>query len=485
MKLRVKLILSYLAIVFLNAGLIMTMAIRSSSRTVADAVSSDLRHVAMGAAEQINLMMAKLIHVAEVTSRSTVLGVTDAKLKGSYLRETLERNPEWNTISEFDFQGNVSASTEASTGGKSFRELYPESTEFFEKAKKLKQGEFLFRDAYLPIGETTPRFLILVPVYSSAASGAPSVLVFESILHAIKERVFNLDEKTPGGYPAYLVNREGAVLATQDKTAIPLKPLPEVKSHQNLANAISSDENGSLRLRNSKGDDVIIAYADVDQWGANTSGDWAVLTIASEKHVLAPVIRLRHTLIATSVLVCVIACLLGVYVAGRIDQPVQSLIRKTTEIAHTGDLTQKIELKSNGEMGLLGRAFDTMLESLRKLISQVVNAGFQITSATTQLRSSAAQQASGAVKQSSTTSQLIATVEELAQSAAQIAVSAEQLSRNADVTAKSIEAIHERVAETARRVLDLGQKSEGIGVITTAIDDLADQTHLLALNAAI
>jgi methyl-accepting chemotaxis protein len=89
------------------------------------------------------------------------------------------------------------------------------------------------------------------------------------------------------------------------------------------------------------------------------------------------------------------------------------------------------------------------------------------------------------VEQSSAITEASSTVEELSKSAEQIASNAQSVSSSADLTYSSIVDIQEKVSQTAKKILILGEKSQSIGNIVKVIDSLSEQTNLLALNAAI
>ncbi|MFQ5901131.1 MAG: methyl-accepting chemotaxis protein, partial [Thermodesulfobacteriota bacterium] len=102
-----------------------------------------------------------------------------------------------------------------------------------------------------------------------------------------------------------------------------------------------------------------------------------------------------------------------------------------------------------------------------------------------QIHSATEQQASGAAQQSSAVAEVSSTVEELATTATKIAGTAEIVAQVAESTLAGMQELHDKVDQTAKKILSLGGKSQSIGNITKLIDDISDQTNLLALNAAI
>ena len=169
------------------------------------------------------------------------------------------------------------------------------------------------------------------------------------------------------------------------------------------------------------------------------------------------------------------------------------------ERAAAGDLVTELGHGDDRQLEGLSTAFNRTLTNLRDLVSQIRSGGEQIGASAGELLATAEEHAASATQQSSAVSETTSTIEELAATAAQIAETAEAVARYAAETLRyaeqgraavsasveSMDTIADRVDGIATRALSLGEKSHEIGRILDVIDDLADQTHLLALTAAI
>jgi len=164
-----------------------------------------------------------------------------------------------------------------------------------------------------------------------------------------------------------------------------------------------------------------------------------------------------------------------------------------------GDLTERVPIRSQDELGMLAKSFNGMTESLRTLSAKIIQMGDQTGTASAEITTTVEQQASASAEQSSAVAETSATIEELAGTASQIAETAslvagvaeetqhhaEQGYQAVDDTIKGMKTIDEKVNKVAEKTLSLGEKSQRIGTILEIINGIADQTNLLALNAAV
>jgi methyl-accepting chemotaxis protein len=189
---------------------------------------------------------------------------------------------------------------------------------------------------------------------------------------------------------------------------------------------------------------------------------------------------------------------LGIFLARAIGNPVRVLANQAELIA-SGDLTVQVEQNSSDEIGQLAGAFKRMVESLRETIGQVGEASSAVASASNQISSSTEEMAAGAQEQTSQAGEVASAVEEMtktivensknasstADTAKEAKEAAEQGGTVVEETVTGMKRIAEVVKQSAETVQELGKSSDQIGEIIGVIDDIADQTNLLALNAAI
>jgi len=174
-------------------------------------------------------------------------------------------------------------------------------------------------------------------------------------------------------------------------------------------------------------------------------------------------------------------------------------VSSVMEIAGQGDLSHRINITSKDEMGTLAMWFNSFLDNMSNMVTDIRSTSQAVASASTEIAASAEEMAAGLQTQEQQTQQVAAAVEELSQSVNEVAAKsadataaseesqaqAEQGGMIVTSTVEEMEGIAREVQGSAETINTLGEKSKTIGEIISVINDIADQTNLLALNAAI
>lgn len=172
------------------------------------------------------------------------------------------------------------------------------------------------------------------------------------------------------------------------------------------------------------------------------------------------------------------------------------------EAIASGDMTQKISAESmnrEDEIGLLMKSMDKMSSSLNEFAESVNTSSSKLSSASAELLASSSEIAKGAEAQSKRAEQVATASEEMSASVAEVVKNAEAVSEAAkdaekaakkggETVSRTVEGMNGiaiTVKESAELIKQLGGRSDEIGRIVEVIDEIADQTNLLALNAAI
>ncbi len=168
------------------------------------------------------------------------------------------------------------------------------------------------------------------------------------------------------------------------------------------------------------------------------------------------------------------------------------------EGASSGDLTVRAEI-SAGQIGIVADFFNSIIESLRDIVTQVKQAANQVNASVDASDASIQGLADEAIRQATQVSQTLNAVEQMAVSIQDVAENARQaaeVARQASATAEdggiamdrtveSIVQLRQTVGDTAKKVKRLGESSQQITKVISLINQIALQTNLLAINASI
>ncbi|MDF2415649.1 MAG: methyl-accepting chemotaxis protein [Aeromonas popoffii] len=200
-------------------------------------------------------------------------------------------------------------------------------------------------------------------------------------------------------------------------------------------------------------------------------------------------------------IVCIIFMLFVLrYLNSQIKTPINALLTIVDAVSN-GDLTKTVKLQEFNldEIGMLASGISKMQNNLHKLVSEVSGSIVQLSSSAEEISAVAKLSAESMNKQQNELHQLAtamnemqATVKEVSRNTSDAANTATLVSRSAEHgsetvinTIASIESVAESIEKTALVINQLDENSHNVGVVLDVIQGIAEQTNLLALNAAI
>jgi methyl-accepting chemotaxis protein len=213
--------------------------------------------------------------------------------------------------------------------------------------------------------------------------------------------------------------------------------------------------------------------------------------------------EVNNEILYTGIVILILAItiiILTIFISKLFVKPIESVTTKLKEISEgEGDLTQKIEIASNDEIGEMAKYFNAFVESIRVLVKQLSETSFaleaQSNSATTistemnkisETQTQASEMVATAFTEMLQTSQEVTS---LCGEAANNAEDMEQLSiegkNSIENIVNSVSVLSNSMTESSYSIKELENDTQGITTILDTINGIAEQTNLLALNAAI
>jgi methyl-accepting chemotaxis protein len=206
----------------------------------------------------------------------------------------------------------------------------------------------------------------------------------------------------------------------------------------------------------------------------------------------------RQVQLTATLLALILGVLAAVVITRQITRPLAQTLAVVQRIAD-GDLTQNLVVTRRDELGVLQQGIQRMGTTLRNLIGGIRDGVTQIAAAAEELSAVTEQTSAGVNSQKIETDQVATAMHEMSATVAEVARNAEDASRAASLADQEaragdkvvgeaiaqIERLADEVARSTDAMVVLQQESDKIGSVMDVIKAVADQTNLLALNAAI
>ncbi len=192
---------------------------------------------------------------------------------------------------------------------------------------------------------------------------------------------------------------------------------------------------------------------------------------------------LRAGFMQTLILVIVIGAIF-MLISRLMVNPLNSLAA-VVDLVSNADLTQEVKVGSQDEIGRLAVRFNNMTAGLKNIIKKVQEATGHITTASREILLASQKQASTAREQSSAVAETTTAAQQLTSTSVQVGENSRKVAQVAGHALEGMAKIKKAISKTHAMLAELGEKSQRIGTITELIDDVADKTNLLAINASI
>ena len=306
------------------------------------------------------------------------------------------------------------------------------------------------------------------------------------------------------GY-AFIIDKTGLFLAHPKAENVFAVNVSTLEGMTEIAKKMTSGQSG-VQTYVFQGTAKTAGYAPVLNTG------WSVGLTLPDTEYLAPAHEMRNLTLLVSVAALVVAFLVFLLFSRTITRPLAQGVG-FAELVASGDFTQQLAIHQSDEVGKLAEALNSMSVKLKGMVATIQESSEQVASSSEQITASAQKLAEGAQSQASTLEETSASVEELTASVDQVAAHAQSQAAAVEQGSGSMAQVHQSIEDVSKNLTEIAglagksvdnalegakavsevveginliaEGSEKIGGIINVISDIADQTNLLALNAAI
>ena len=353
-------------------------------------------------------------------------------------------------------------------------------------AEKAQQGLIWIGDAGKSPVSGRPVSLITAPVMKNGK--VIGIMGTPVELNVFSESFISNVKIGKSGY-LYMLDSEGIPLAHPNKKYI---MNPEISKYD-FTQAIIKQKEGKL-IYKWEGKKKIAHFTQQPEKG------WIIVATVLQDEYLAPIHRMQILAFILAVSSIVLITLVTWLISSMVSKVISKIVNELKEISQgKGDLTKRISVDSEDETGQLAKWFNTFIDKLHEIISQVKQNAEEVASATNEITATSMQMAAGAEEQSNQVNEVATSVQEMSAAIVESSQNAMQTSdlsqntvqkaadglKNMNDTKRDMEEIVVSSSKTNELVKSLSNRTDQIGEIIQVINDIADQTNLLALNAAI
>jgi len=490
-KLRFKMTLSITLSILIPLIMLSSVQTFQSANVIKTGIFNTNKEIAKGIESGLDSTFEGLEDTMVTLSKVSYISYMNSRAISEMLPDVVAEYPLINQMYVMDPSGMQIYKTSGELGDRSDRAYFQEAI----------AGNLNYSDVIISKSTGEPIIVLATPIYkNNDIVGVLGASIDLSILSTFVEN----DSLGEGGY-VFIVDRNGRTIAhpnqefvTEMLDATFLQPVTEVI--QGKEDVITYEYNEEKKLA---------SYVYLDRVG------WGIVAQAPEATALAAVDDQILLLGIGLIISTILGIILSTLTSNSITKPLDLLKDKMIETA-SGDFSSDVStklLKRKDELGIVGRSYQSTIEAIRNIITDIKTTADETTESSAHIISLSEQMgiasdevattvgeiAEGATSQASRTSeglettlQMANTVNEMKEKSEALKEESIKLRENNESVSKAFEDVVEAFESTQNtsnqtnlQMNELSSKSDNIINIVTAIRNISEQTNLLALNASI
>jgi len=294
----------------------------------------------------------------------------------------------------------------------------------------------------------------------------------------------------------YIVDKRGRMISHPDKERIFKLNISEFDWGKKILSGKSD-----YITYNWNGKERVAFYNTCEKTG------WKIVTAITSNELNGHLQAIKFISLFIGIIITAIMIIIIYFLTNYILKPIKNISDIMKDIAEgEGDLTKRIAIKSEDEIGQMAEHFNKFIDKLQNIIKEVARNTDSLSVSSKELAKISTEMAAGAEEMDSQAGMVASSGEELSANINNIAAGSEEMSAVINTVASAIEEMSASIGEVAKNMekeaniareannqtgeakkimAKLGESAKEIGIIVELINDIADQTNLLALNATI
>ncbi len=504
-NLRNKFLLPTLALIILGMGISTLISYNNAKDALEKAITGRMVEVTRGVNNQFDSWIGRIkqdminwteldMYQSELYTQKISSGghFDTAHIFNKQLVQTLKSSLFYDFIGLANVRGHSLINTQdkdLSVGGR----------EFF---KKSMADKIYVSDIYASKNDSSPVFTVSRPVYGIKEFGTETTNEIVGVLYCVVKLSYfenaYIDTVDVGKTGFSLIyNRYGKVAAHTDNSRIFDM---DIKNY-NWGNTVMGEKEGVL-IDDIAGVEHIASHKTFDETG------WGVVVGISTDEVFSSVAGMRNINFILGLVITVLTAICIWFLCGKlILKPIAKVKEGLKDIAQgEGDLTTRLDVPGEDEVGELSKWFNTFMEKLQRIVSDIGQNAETLNASSGELSSLSGTMSQGADIMSSKSNTVASSADEMSGNINSVAAAMEQASTNMNLVASAAEEMTATINEIAqnseksrtitgaavtqsddasKKIDELGHAAQEIGKVTETITEISEQTNLLALNATI